>query len=50
MKAVVWTDVVQTVSMLLCIFLVAIRGTFNVGGPAVVIQRNIESGRLEPPE
>ncbi|XP_034247647.1 sodium-coupled monocarboxylate transporter 1-like [Thrips palmi] len=50
MKAVVWTDVVQTVSMLLCIFLVAIRGTFNVGGASVVFQRNLESGRIEPPD
>lgn len=50
MKAVVWTDVVQTVSMLMCIFLVAIRGTMNVGGAGVVIQRNIDSGRIEPPD
>lgn len=49
MKAVVWTDVVQTVSMMGCIVLVAVRGTYNIGGLGVVLQRGLESGRIEAP-
>ncbi|KAH8359979.1 hypothetical protein KR093_009843, partial [Drosophila rubida] len=50
LKAVVWTDVIQTVIMVGAIFFVVIKGTMNVGGLGVVIQRNLESGRLEWPE
>ncbi|KAH8310912.1 hypothetical protein KR044_003467 [Drosophila immigrans] len=50
LKAVVWTDVIQTVIMVGAIFFVVIKGTMNVGGLAVVIQRNLDSGRLEWPE
>ncbi|XP_003736692.3 sodium-coupled monocarboxylate transporter 1 isoform X2 [Drosophila pseudoobscura] len=50
LKAVVWTDVIQTIVMVLAIFFVIIKGTMDVGGLGVVIQRNFDSGRLEWPE
>ncbi|KAH8247182.1 hypothetical protein KR032_012464, partial [Drosophila birchii] len=50
LKAVVWTDVIQTVIMVGAIFFVIIKGTMDVGGLGVVIQRNFDSGRLEWPE
>ncbi|KAK3914621.1 Sodium-coupled monocarboxylate transporter 1 [Frankliniella fusca] len=49
MKAVVWTDVVQTVSMMACILLVAYKGTVDVGGFALVVERGLQSGRIEEP-
>ncbi|KRK04422.1 sodium-coupled monocarboxylate transporter 1 isoform X3 [Drosophila yakuba] len=50
LKAVVWTDVIQTVIMVGAIFFVIIKGTVDLGGLGVVIQRNIDSGRMEWPE
>ncbi|XP_046614601.1 sodium-coupled monocarboxylate transporter 1-like [Neodiprion virginianus] len=50
LKAVVWTDVIQTVVMFGAILLVIVKGTLNLGGMEVVIQRNLESGRLELPD
>ncbi|XP_023176125.2 sodium-coupled monocarboxylate transporter 1 isoform X6 [Drosophila hydei] len=50
LKAVVWTDVIQTVIMVGAVIIVVIKGTMNVGGLGVVIQRNLETGRLEWPE
>ncbi|XP_032593225.1 sodium-coupled monocarboxylate transporter 1 isoform X2 [Drosophila grimshawi] len=50
LKAVVWTDVIQTVIMVGAIFFVVIKGTIDVGGVSVVIERNMASGRLEWPE
>ncbi|XP_070135189.1 sodium-coupled monocarboxylate transporter 1-like [Drosophila bipectinata] len=49
-KAVVWTDLIQTMVMVGAILLVIIKGTIDVGGVDVVIQRNLDSGRLEWPE
>ncbi|XP_047119680.1 sodium-coupled monocarboxylate transporter 1-like [Schistocerca piceifrons] len=48
-RAVVWTDVVQTVMMFGAVLLVVIKGTIDVGGLSVVWSRNFESGRLDPP-
>jgi len=48
-KAVVWTDVVQTVSMFACILIVIFKGTLNVGGPGIVFARNLETGRISAP-
>ena len=48
-KAVVWTDVIQTVIMFGSLFLIVIKGTIDVGGISVVIQRNYDSGRIEAP-
>ncbi|XP_017119101.1 sodium-coupled monocarboxylate transporter 2 [Drosophila elegans] len=50
LKAVVWTDVVQAVSMLGALCLVAIKGTRDIGGPGVVLERAWNSDRLEVPD
>nr|NP_001138111.1 kin of rumpel, isoform B [Drosophila melanogaster]ACL83567.1 kin of rumpel, isoform B [Drosophila melanogaster] len=50
LKAVVWTDVIQTVIMVGAIFFVIIKGTVDLGGLGVVIQRNFDTGRMEWPE
>ncbi|XP_026467597.1 sodium-coupled monocarboxylate transporter 1-like [Ctenocephalides felis] len=50
LKAVVWTDVIQTVGMFGSIILVIIKGTIDVGGFGTVMDRSWESGRLEAPD
>ncbi|XP_036675380.3 sodium-coupled monocarboxylate transporter 1 isoform X3 [Drosophila suzukii] len=50
LKAVVWTDVIQTVIMIGAVIFVIIKGTLDVGGLGVVFQRNFDSGRIEWPE
>ncbi|XP_036321348.1 sodium-coupled monocarboxylate transporter 1 isoform X1 [Rhagoletis pomonella] len=50
LKAVVWTDVLQTVIMVGSIVLVIIKGTIDVGGLTVVWERNLKGSRLELPE
>jgi Na+/proline symporter len=47
LKAVVWTDALQTFLMFGGVIIVMILGTVNVGGPGVVWERNHQSGRLE---
>ncbi|XP_017116374.1 sodium-coupled monocarboxylate transporter 1 [Drosophila elegans] len=49
LKAVVWTDVIQTIIMFGAMALVLIKGTVDIGGPAVVWQRAQETARLERP-
>ncbi|XP_077301650.1 sodium-coupled monocarboxylate transporter 1-like [Arctopsyche grandis] len=49
LQAVVWTDVLQTIIMFGAIVLIAIKGTFDIGGISVVWSRNWESGRIEAP-
>ncbi|XP_049287558.1 sodium-coupled monocarboxylate transporter 1-like [Anopheles funestus] len=49
LKAVVWTDVIQSGVTLLALLAVLIKGTYDVGGPAEVLQRNIAGDRLEVP-
>lgn len=49
-KAVIWTDVIQIVIMYGVMFLIMIKGTANVGGLGVVLERNWNSGRFEAPE
>ncbi|KAG5877995.1 hypothetical protein JTB14_033644 [Gonioctena quinquepunctata] len=49
LKGVVWTDVIQLVVMFGALVLVIIKGTIDVGGAGIVLQRNWESGRLEGP-
>lgn len=46
-KAVVWTDTLQTMLMLLGVTTVSILGTYEVGGIKNVWERNSESGRIE---
>lgn len=50
LRAVVWTDVIQIFLMYGILFLIVFKGTMDVGGLSVVIQRNFESGRFESPE
>uniref|UniRef100_A0A182NQG4 Sodium/solute symporter n=1 Tax=Anopheles dirus TaxID=7168 RepID=A0A182NQG4_9DIPT len=49
LKAVVWTDVVQTFSMFGALVLVAIKGTIDLGGSDVVFRSAWSTGRLERP-
>ncbi|XP_058129110.1 sodium-coupled monocarboxylate transporter 1-like [Anopheles ziemanni] len=49
LKAVIWTDVIQTGVALAALLAVLIKGTYDVGGPRIVIERNIAGGRLEAP-
>ncbi|XP_052121716.1 sodium-coupled monocarboxylate transporter 1-like [Frankliniella occidentalis] len=48
-KAVVWTDAVQAVSMYVCVVMVMVVGILKVGGLGVVWERGVASGRIEPP-
>lgn len=50
MKAVVWTDVIQTVIMFGALVLVVVKGTLDAGGFGNVWQRNWDSGRIEGPK
>ncbi|XP_062127312.1 sodium-coupled monocarboxylate transporter 1 [Drosophila sulfurigaster albostrigata] len=50
LKAVVWTDVVQAVSMLGALALVAVKGSMDIGGANVVVERAWHSNRLEAPD
>lgn len=49
MKAVVWTDVVQTFSMFGALVLVAVKGTIDLGGADIVFNEAWKSGRIEAP-
>lgn len=51
LKAVVWTDVVQTFSMFGALILVAVKGTIDLkgGGIDLVMKSAYETNRLEPP-
>ncbi|XP_043064898.1 sodium-coupled monocarboxylate transporter 1 isoform X4 [Drosophila ficusphila] len=50
LKAVIWTDVIQSFVMYGSILAVCIKGTLDVGGLGVVLQRNEDGGRLNSPE
>lgn len=50
LKAVVWTDVIQTVMMFGAMILVIVKGTYDIGGPDVLWRRAVDSGRIEGPE
>ena len=49
-KAVIWTDVIQIVLMYGVMILINVKGTTDAGGLSFVIEKNLESGRLEAPE
>lgn len=49
MKAVVWTDVIQTIVMSGAMLLVMVKGTIIVGGFDEVMHRNWNTGRIEMP-
>lgn len=50
LKGVVYTDVVQSVIMYGSLVIIMIKGTLDLGGLDVVLQRNSEGGRLNTPE
>ncbi|CAG9771999.1 unnamed protein product [Ceutorhynchus assimilis] len=50
LKAVVWADVVQIALIYAAILLIAVKGTLDVGGFFLVVERNVESGRIELPD
>ncbi|RLU19628.1 hypothetical protein DMN91_008185 [Ooceraea biroi] len=47
LKAVVWTDTIQTAMMFGAVITVAVLGTARVGGVAEVWKRNLDTGRIE---
>ncbi|XP_043502859.1 sodium-coupled monocarboxylate transporter 2-like [Polistes fuscatus] len=47
LKAVVWTDMLQVIIMILAVFIVTIIGTYEVGGPSEVWQKAREANRIE---
>ncbi|XP_055538986.1 sodium-coupled monocarboxylate transporter 1 [Wyeomyia smithii] len=49
LKAVVWTDVVQTFSMFGALVLVAVKGTLDLGGAETVFRSAWDTNRLERP-
>lgn len=50
MKAVVWTDVIQTWLMIGAMIVIVVKGTLDIGGLGAVWSRCWESGRLEFPK
>lgn len=46
----VWTDVVQIISMIGALVLVAIKGSIDIGGASKVFEAAWESSRIEGPE
>lgn len=49
LKAVVWTDVIQSVSMFGALFIVAVKGTIDLGGWDIVFKEAWSSNRIEAP-
>lgn len=45
-----FTDVIQIMLMYGTLILIVVKGTSDVGGLSVVIERNFASGRIEAPE
>ena len=50
LKAVVWTDVFQSCLMYAGVLLIAFKGTRDVGGLGVVLEKNWISNRIEGPK
>uniref|UniRef100_T1PAY5 Sodium:solute symporter family protein n=1 Tax=Musca domestica TaxID=7370 RepID=T1PAY5_MUSDO len=50
LKAVIWTDAIQSVVMYGTILIICIKGTLDLGGLGAVLQRNWEGGRLKIPD
>jgi hypothetical protein len=44
------TDVIQIMMMYGTLVLIILKGTYDVGGLSVVLERNLQSGRLSAPE
>lgn len=45
-----WTDVVQMISMLGALILVAIKGSLDIGGMGLVFERAWNTSRIEAPK
>lgn len=50
LKAVVWTDVLQSVSMFGALILVAVKGSIDLGGADVVFKNALDTNRIETPK
>lgn len=50
LKAVVWTDVVQSASMFGALILVAVKGSIDLGGADVVFNNALATNRIEAPK
>ncbi|XP_037051954.1 sodium-coupled monocarboxylate transporter 1 [Bradysia coprophila] len=49
LKAVVWTDVVQSFSMFGALILVAVKGSIDLGGAGIVFKNALDTDRIEAP-
>ncbi|KAJ6636751.1 Sodium-coupled monocarboxylate transporter 1 [Pseudolycoriella hygida] len=49
LKAVVWTDVVQSASMFGALILVAVKGSIDLGGADIVFKNALDTKRIEGP-
>ncbi|XP_044729520.1 sodium-coupled monocarboxylate transporter 1-like [Chrysoperla carnea] len=49
-RAIIWTDFLLAFLMVCSILLVLIKATWEVGGVGTVVERNMDSGRLEYPD
>ena len=47
MKAVVWTDTLQMILMVMGVVVVAVMGTYDVGGVKNVIDKNKQGERID---
>lgn len=47
-KAVLWTDVFQSILMFAAMLVVIVKGTIDVGGLSVVFERSLNGSRIEP--
>lgn len=50
LKAVVWTDVLQSASMFGALILVAVKGSIDLGGADVVFGNALATNRIEAPK
>lgn len=50
MKAVLWTDVFQSILMFAAMIIVIVKGTWNVGGMSQVMERAVNGSRIGPIE
>jgi len=48
-KALIWTDVIRVISMVICVGLIAVKGTVDVGGFSEMWKKNVLTERIEPP-
>ncbi|XP_063903326.1 putative sodium-dependent multivitamin transporter isoform X1 [Zophobas morio] len=49
LKAVIWTDVFHMVIIFASLLLITVKGTLDIGHIDVIVDRNLQSGRIEGP-